>query len=118
MTGEGIQDLLLLLVLLSQNTLKKRLQKKNELECHVLEVKVVERLGATIDVLLIHGSISAGDKMLLCGLNGPIITQIRTILTPGPLEELRVKGGVSTKVRTLPLELILHRLIQPLRCKE
>lgn len=57
MTGEGIPDLLLLLVLLSQNTLKKRLQKKIETECHILETKIEQRLGATIDVLLIHGKV-------------------------------------------------------------
>lgn len=40
MTGEGIPDLLLLLVVLAQKFLPKTLVKQEELQCTVLEVKV------------------------------------------------------------------------------
>uniref|UniRef100_A0A3B0N3F9 Eukaryotic translation initiation factor 5B n=1 Tax=Theileria annulata TaxID=5874 RepID=A0A3B0N3F9_THEAN len=91
-TGEGISDLLYLLVQLTQLLMSKRLTFSQKLKCTVLEVKTIEGLGVTIDVILLDGILREGDKIVLCGLSGPIVTTIRTLLTPQPLSELRVKG--------------------------
>ena len=91
-TGEGIPDLLHLLVQLTQTRLTDSLMYLSELECTVLEVKVIEGLGTTIDVILSNGRLNEGDKICVCGLNGPIVTHIRALLTPQPMRELRVKG--------------------------
>ncbi|KAJ7727887.1 hypothetical protein B0H16DRAFT_1677210 [Mycena metata] len=92
-TGEGIPDMIMLLVNLTQQRMSDRLMYLSELECTVLEVKVIEGLGTTIDVVLSNGILREGDKIVVCGLNGPIVTQIRALLTPQPLRELRVKSN-------------------------
>lgn len=58
----------------------------------MLEVKVIEGLGTTIDVVLVNGLLKVGDTIVISGLNGPIVTTIRALLTPQPMKELRVKG--------------------------
>ena len=90
-TGEGVPDMIMLLVSLTQQRMSDRLMYLSELECTVLEVKVIEGLGTTIDVVLSNGILHEGDKIVVCGLNGPIVTQVRALLTPQPLRELRIK---------------------------
>uniref|UniRef100_A0A7S1TEJ9 Eukaryotic translation initiation factor 5B n=1 Tax=Compsopogon caeruleus TaxID=31354 RepID=A0A7S1TEJ9_9RHOD len=91
-TGEGIPDLLMLLVALPQRLLVERMMFTNFLQCTVLEVKAIEGLGTTIDVVLTGGKLKEGDRIVVCGLDGPIVTRIRGLLTPHPMKEMRVKG--------------------------
>lgn len=91
-TGEGIPDMLKLLVSLAQERMTNALMYLSEVECTVLEVKVIEGLGTTIDVVLSNGVLREGDRIVLCGLNGAIATNIRALLTPAPLKELRLKS--------------------------
>eukprot|EP00299_Pterocystis_sp_00344_P016828 c8442_g1_i1.p1 GENE.c8442_g1_i1~~c8442_g1_i1.p1 ORF type:complete len:1152 (-),score=401.33 c8442_g1_i1:68-3523(-) len=91
-SGEGIPDMLLLLMQLTQTFMTSRLMYLSEtLQCTVLEVKVVDGLGTTIDVILANGTLREGDTIILNGLNGAIVTTIRALLTPEPMKELRVK---------------------------
>lgn len=92
-TGEGIPDLLALLLQLTQSRMSKQLMYLSELEATVLEVKVVEGFGTTIDVVLSNGVLREGDRVVLCGQNGPIATNVRALLTPQPMRELRVKSA-------------------------
>lgn len=92
-TGEGIPDMLMLLVKLTQERMNQALMYISELECTILEVKVVEGLGTTVDVVLSNGVMREGDRIVLCGMEGPIVTTVRALLTPQPLRELRVKVG-------------------------
>lgn len=92
-TGEGVPDLLSLLVQLTQERMADSLMYLSELEATVLEVKVVEGHGTTIDVVLSNGILHEGDRIVVCGLNGPIVTNIRALLTPQPMRELRVKSA-------------------------
>ncbi|KAL2519865.1 eukaryotic translation initiation factor 2 (eIF-2) family protein [Forsythia ovata] len=91
-SGEGIPDLLLLLVQWAQKTMVEKLTYSNEVQCTVLEVKVIEGHGTTIDVVLVNGVLHEGDQIVICGMQGPIVTTIRALLTPHPMKELRVKG--------------------------
>ncbi|KAL4871607.1 hypothetical protein BDV12DRAFT_24973 [Aspergillus spectabilis] len=91
-TGEGVPDMLKLLTTLTQERMTNSLMYLSEVECTVLEVKIIEGLGTTIDVVLSNGILREGDRIVLCGLNGPISTNIRALLTPAPLKELRLKS--------------------------
>lgn len=91
-TGEGVPDLLYLLLDLTQSRMSKQLMYLSELEATILEVKVIDGLGTTIDVVLSNGILREGDRIVLCGQNGPIATNVRALLTPQPLRELRIKS--------------------------
>ncbi|KAH7128733.1 hypothetical protein B0J11DRAFT_525628 [Dendryphion nanum] len=92
-TGEGIPDMLKLIVQLTQERLTNNLMYLSEVECTVLEVKVIEGLGTTIDVVLSNGVLHEGDRIVLCGNPEPIATNIRALLTPAEMKELRVKSA-------------------------
>jgi hypothetical protein len=96
-TGEGVPDLLMLLIKLTQERMANNLMYISTLQCTVLEVKVIEGLGTTIDVVLVNGYLHEGDKIVLCGLNGAIVTQVRALLTPQPMKELRIKVSHCSK---------------------
>jgi translation initiation factor 5B len=91
-TGEGIPDMIKLIVNLTQNRLTNNLMYLSEVECTVLEVKVIEGLGTTIDVILSNGVLHEGDRIVLCGNPEPIVTNVRALLTPAEMKELRVKS--------------------------
>lgn len=92
-TGDGMGNLIGLLVSLTQSMMHKKLVFDSEnLDATVLEVKAIPGLGTTIDVILVNGKLSEGDKIVLAGHDGPISTHIRSLLVPQPLKELRVKS--------------------------
>ncbi|XP_026396886.1 eukaryotic translation initiation factor 5B-like [Papaver somniferum] len=66
-SGEGIPDLLLLLVKWTEKTLVEKLMFTNEVQCTVLEVKAIEGQGTTIDVVLVNGVLHEGDQIVVCG---------------------------------------------------
>lgn len=55
------------------------------------QVKAIPGLGTTVDVILVNGKLREGDTIVLAGVDGPVVTQIRSLLMPQPMRELRVK---------------------------
>lgn len=91
-SGDGMGNLINLMVSFSQERLRKRLTfDPDNLQATVLEVKALPGLGTTIDVILVNGKLSEGDKIVMAGHEGPFETSIRSLLVPQPLRELRVK---------------------------
>ncbi|RLF49688.1 MAG: translation initiation factor IF-2 [Thermoplasmata archaeon] len=88
-SGEGVPDLLLILVGLAQRFLEKRLETE---DCPamgtVLEVKEERGLGPTMDVIIYRGVIRRGDTIVVGGKE-PIITKVRALLKPRALDEIR-----------------------------
>jgi len=91
-TGEGVQDILQLLCRMAQVKLWQRLMWHANLQATVLEVKAIDGLGMTVDVLVVNGYLREGDRAVFCTLDGPISTEIRGLLTPPPSREMRIKA--------------------------
>jgi translation initiation factor 5B len=90
-TGEGIPDLLMILMGLAQKFLEKDLHYKavGPGTGTVLEVKEEVGLGTTLDVILYDGELKVGDTIVVGSLGNPIVTKIRALLKPRPLSEIR-----------------------------
>jgi translation initiation factor 5B len=89
-TGEGIPELLALLCGLVQQYLTRRLSVTDGPgRGVVLETKEEAGLGTTIDVILYEGILQKGDRIVVGGFEGPIVTKVRALLLPKPLNEIR-----------------------------
>ncbi|MFO8133724.1 MAG: translation initiation factor IF-2 [Thermoplasmatota archaeon] len=89
-TGEGVPELLMMMVGLAQRYLGDSLQTaERPAEGTVLEVKEEKGLGTTIDVIIHSGVIRADDGIVVGGKQGPVVTSIRALLKPRPLDEIR-----------------------------
>src|SRR5512137_2163883 len=89
-TGEGIPELLALICGLVQQYMMKRLAVTDGPgKGVILESKEEPGLGTTIDVILYDGVINKSDRIVVGGVDGPLITKIRAILLPKPLQEIR-----------------------------
>lgn len=100
-TGDGMGNLISMLISFSQSKLmKKIIFKPDDLDATVFEVKAIQGLGTTLDVILINGTLNEGDRIVLAGYEGAIVTQIRALLVPHPLRELRVKSQY-TELKTV-----------------
>jgi translation initiation factor 5B len=89
-TGEGMTELVAVLSGLTQQFLKSRLQTtKGPAKGTVLEVKEEIGLGVTVNVVIYDGTLRRNDTIILGGKSGPIVTTVRALLLPKPLDEIR-----------------------------
>jgi len=89
-TGEGIPELLMILVGLAQRFLEDKLHiESGPGKGNVLEVKEEVGLGKTIDAIIYNGTIKIDDKIVIGTINEPVITRIKALLKPKPLDEIR-----------------------------
>lgn len=93
-TGEGVAELLALLTGLVQQFMKKKLVTSNEpAKGVILEVKEEPGLGTTIDVIIYDGVLKRGDLIVVAGKETPIVTKVRALLMPRPLQDMRAHEG-------------------------
>jgi len=89
-TGEGIPELLMVLVGLAQRFLEDRLHiESGPGKGSVLEVKEEVGLGTTIDAIIYNGTIRTEDKIVIGTKGEPVTTRIKALLKPKPLDEIR-----------------------------
>ena len=94
LTGEGVPELLMLLVGLAQRFLESnlRLHVEGRARGTVLEVKEEKGLGLTFDAILYDGTLHVGDRIAIGGREGVIVTHVRGILRPRPSKEMRLES--------------------------
>jgi translation initiation factor 5B len=92
-TGEGVPDLLTVLMGLSQRYMKDKMaiDVEGPGAGTVLEVKEEKGFGATLDVVMYDGTVREGEQIVVGGMNGPIVTEVRALLQPRPLAEIRTE---------------------------
>lgn len=92
-TGEGLPDLLAWITYYCQKFQHKSILKNHdEFNATVLEVKKIDGLGSTVDIILVNGTLQEEDRIVLSGFQGPIVTTVRSLLTPHPMKEMRIKN--------------------------
>ncbi|MDR3102215.1 MAG: translation initiation factor IF-2 [Methanocalculaceae archaeon] len=93
MTGEGIGDLLMVMIGLAQRFLTRDLKTTADGPGigTVLEVKEEKGMGTTLDVILYDGIICVGDEIAIAGEDGPVATKVRALLQPRPMKEILIE---------------------------
>jgi translation initiation factor 5B len=92
-TGEGISDLLMVMIGLAQRYMGDALALEVEGPGAgtVLEVKEERGLGTTLDVILYDGTLSIGDEIAVTTQDKVIFTKVRSLLKPRPMKEILVE---------------------------
>jgi translation initiation factor 5B len=89
-TGEGLSELMAMLIGLTQQYMEQRLKfNDGPGKGTVLEVKEEPGLGMTVNAIIYDGILRRGDTIVVGGRDKPIVTKVKAILLPKPLDEIR-----------------------------
>ena len=89
-TGEGIPELLMILIGLAQRFLEDKLSiETGPGKGTILEVKEETGLGTTVDAIIYNGTIRKDDTIVIGTKEEPVVTGIKALLKPKPLDEIR-----------------------------
>ena len=92
--GEGIQDILAVVIGLAERYLTEQLTDiEGSGEGTVLEMKEERGLGKTLDVILHRGSIKKGDEIVLVTNDGGVSTHVKGLFSPRGMSEMRDAGN-------------------------
>lgn len=101
MHNHGISELLMVLAGLAQKYLEEslKLDVAGPGKGTILEVKETVGFGATIDVILYDGQVKVNDILIIGGVDAAIVTKIRALLEPNPLQEMRDKKSKYRNIK-------------------
>ncbi len=99
-TGEGVPELLAMLMGLAKQYLSEQLKIEEDAPAKgtILEVKEEVGLGVTIDAIIYDGILKKDDTIAIMTKDDVITTNIRSLLKPRPLEEIRESKKKFKKV--------------------
>src|SRR2546425_3429470 len=102
-TGEGVPDLMAVLVGLTQSYMRSELVvTSGSAEGTVLEVNEEPGLGVTIDAMIYDGRLAVDDQIILAARGGGIIsTRVRALLLPKPHDEIRDPRDKFTRANSV-----------------
>ena len=117
-TGEGIPELISLLIGLTQSYLKQKLTVSGDTRGIVLEVTEEPGLGDTANIILTDGILNKNDEIAVAKKEGAVLTKIKAIFMPKPLDEMRdprdkfspvnqIVAATGAKISTSDLEGVL-----------
>ena len=99
-TGQGIAELLMILIGLAQRYLENKLVvEKGNAKGTILEVKEEKGLGTTINAIIYDGKLKVNDTLIIGGLKEPLVVKIRALLEPSDLAEMRDKKSKFNNVK-------------------
>jgi len=102
-TGEGLPDLLTVLVGLTQQYMKERLVVSEGGACGtILEVKEDPGLGVNVNTIIYDGVLRENDTLVVGGKQKVFTTKVRAILVPKPLDEIRDPREKFLKIKEVP----------------
>jgi translation initiation factor 5B len=86
----GIPELLAVVVGLSQQFMTKRLERREgPARGIILEVNEEIGLGPSANLVLIDGNLKVGDTVMVAKRHEAVVTKIKALLLPKPLDEMR-----------------------------
>lgn len=90
-TGIGIPELMTVLVGLAQQFMKKRLTRREDdlVRGIVLEINEEPGLGPSANIILLDGTLQQGDTIMVAKRDAIIVTRVKALLLPKPLDEMR-----------------------------
>ncbi|MBU0763108.1 MAG: translation initiation factor IF-2 [Candidatus Altiarchaeota archaeon] len=101
-TGDGMKELLMMLIGLAQTFLKGKLTVglNSPAKGTILEVKETKGLGTTLDAIIYDGTIRVNDEIVVASRN-PVVTKVKALLRPRALDEMRDPKKQFKSVRTV-----------------
>lgn len=102
-SGEGIAELIMVITGLAQKFLEKNLDITIDGpgKGSILEVKEEKGLGTTMDVIVYDGTFKVNDQIVIGGIDGPIVTKVRALFEPAPMEEMRDTKSKFTSIKSV-----------------
>jgi translation initiation factor 5B len=101
LSSHGISELLVMLTGLAQKFLEEslKLESNGPAKGTVLEVKETQGFGMTVDAIIYDGVIKVNDTLIIGGVDAPIVTKVKAILEPNPLQEMRDKKSKYRSIK-------------------
>jgi len=89
-SGVGIPELLTVLVGLTQQYMTQKLERhEGSARGIILEVKEEIGLGPSANIILLDGIIRQGDLIVVAKRESAVVTKVKSLLLPKPLDEMR-----------------------------
>jgi translation initiation factor 5B len=89
-SGIGIPELMAVLVGLAQQYMKKRLERRYDyVRGIILEINEELGLGPSANMILLDGTIKQGDVIMVAKRDEIVVTKVKALLLPKPLDEMR-----------------------------